>query len=638
MSRKRLQKHGLRPEQREIYMHTGSINETEQGKAAINPAVMAAATEEQLASPLWRISNLYTIQSASATGELAGPIPFVPTPEQQEVLHHIYVLGHEFLLIIKSRQLGLSTLLCIIILDSCLFGAGIQCSIVDKTQDDAVKKLDGKISYAWEALDSEFRTGWEKMKDNDGEFKIKISGADKSHESTIYAATSARGGTNHILFISEWGEVQWKDKNRSVEILTGALPTADHPGCLTVIETTWKGGKTGELWPIVETARKTPERLKGPKDTRLLFFGWWTGKHNRDHGDPAQITAKTHEYCDAAEHLIKRQLDNSQRLWWQKMKDKLKGSMSSEHPTTLDECLEALAVSAWFDAAGLQYQHEQAVSIESRINFGTITLQGQPPERTPGGWVSYGQAAFWKTTPEAQAVYRTIEEPREGESYLLYVDFCVGKQAVGSKDGDKSTRDTHSYGVIRAGRLDPFTKAYRKPQIVASCMADDRDPTPETIRRIVALHRWYGDCMTVPEINSMGDIAERLEAAGCTNIWTQQEGADGARQGTAKTTRVLGWLTTEGTRKQMLDNYQEIILQQSVIVSFLSHHHQMSVFLQNAKGRPEAASNEHDDHVTGPAIGFFCLPAATLYQPSRILTPQGGMRFGLEAQEFDPRG
>ena len=242
----------------------------------INQEVIDGATAAQMSSPTWRIHNIYTIQSATAAGDDAGPIPFRPTPEQNEVIDAIYLKGWEAIIIVKSRQLGMSTLICVIILDNLLFGSGIQCSIIDKTKDDAVKKLRGKIEYAWQSLGPDWKSAWKEIKANDSEFSVNTVNGSKETECSVYAALDARGGTNHFLFISEWGEIQVEDPKRSQRILNGALPTADHPGCQIVVETTWKGGKAGELWPLVNEALKVPESRKTPKDYRVLFFGWWT--------------------------------------------------------------------------------------------------------------------------------------------------------------------------------------------------------------------------------------------------------------------------------------------------------------------------------------------------------------------------
>ena len=103
-------------------------------------------------------------------------------------------------------------------------------------------------------------------------------------------------------------------------------------------------------------------------------------------------------------------------------------------------------------------------------------------------------------------------------------------------------------------------------------------------------------------------------AAGVKNMLSSGlVGADGAMPGTKKTTEVFGHLTTEGIRRQLLAEMQEMTLQQKWICTFNVILQQMSVFILNKKGRAEAAPTEHDDFVLGVGIGLFYLPHATKY-------------------------
>jgi hypothetical protein len=65
----------------------------------------------------------------------------------------------------------------------------------------------------------------------------------------LYAGTHSRGGSNSLLWVSEWGTIQATDIARSEEILTGALPWVGDGIC--VIESTWRGGRHGHLWGLV---------------------------------------------------------------------------------------------------------------------------------------------------------------------------------------------------------------------------------------------------------------------------------------------------------------------------------------------------------------------------------------------------
>jgi hypothetical protein len=569
--------------------------------------MMTAGTEEQMKSPLWRIRNLYSIRGLTGKAE-----KFVPFPEQEEILHNIYMDGHEKIVIPKARQLGCSTLIAIIILDSMLFGAGLQISIVDKTAIDAKKKLDEKIKYGWENLDPALKARYEVVNSNTEEWRIKRAGAKKEDESVVFAGESARGGTNQILWVSEWGTIGLSDKNRSTEILTGALPSADHPGCLTIVETTWKGGRQGDLWPIVNQAQMTPERFKGPRDWRIKFIAWWTSATYTDPGDASQLKPDTQDYFEKLQRITGRIFSNAQKLWWQKTGETQGMFMGREYPSTLDECFDAPTEGAFFDKEGLEFIHRTIMGpIGARVRFCDIQINGH--------------AADWMPRSENIAPFRVWEDPRDGFAYILSADFCVGKQASGSS----GKRDANSWSVWRAARLDPDTREMHPPMKVAACRIDDRCGTPEAVRRIQALARYYGDCMVIPEINNKDNICGQLEAGpnAVKNLWTQRTGADGAMPGQGKTEEVKGWLTTGtrdggGTRRQMLMTLQEAVREQMLLSADERMYSEMTTFIVNEKGRAEAAPGCFDDTVLEGAIGVHNMRSATVYRKANLQSAQ----------------
>jgi hypothetical protein len=574
--------------------------------------------EKDMSNPLWRIRNLYTIRSTEGK-----PIPFKPNDDQEKILNLIYRTGCERLVIPKARQLGMSTLIAIIMLDSILFGSGLQCSIVDATAADAKKKLDEKIKYAWDYLDPSLRARYVVINDNNDEFRIRLATLGKDGESFIFAGERARGGTNQILWISEWGTIGLSDKARSTEILTGALPSANHPNCLTIVETTWKGGRQGDLWPIVDLAMKTPERYKGNRDWRIHFVPWWKSEEYTDRGDPSQIRTSTHDYFDRLQRITGQHFAPEQRLWWQKTGDEQGMFMGREYPSTLDECFDAPTEGAFFDKEGLAFIHRTTITLGAKVRYCDININGY--------------AADWMPREERIAPFRIWEDPIPGFAYLLSADFCIGKQAAGSS----GKRDANSWSVWRAEFLDPTTREHFKVMKVAACHISDRCATPEAVRRIKYLARYYGDCMVIPEINNKDNICGQLiaEPHAVKNMWTQREGADGAMPGQSKTEEVMGWLTTgardgSGTRRQMLASLQEAVLQQRLLIPDERMYNEMMTFIVTEKGRAEAAPGCFDDTITEGAIGVHNLKSATVYDVQKLqsVQHQGGRDFSRFAQ------
>jgi hypothetical protein len=294
----------------------------------------APPTQEQLASPLWRIRNFYTIRNRKGK-----PLKFTPTPEQDKVLNEIYVLKRKKIFIPKARQLGMSTLVAIIILDSILFGTGVQISISDFVAGNAKKKLEEKIVYAFDKMPAEWKAGWQVVTHNkqSGEFRIRakhLEGVDK--ESAVYAGDSIRGGTNQLIHLSELGETQIKAPERARETIEGGMPSAEDS--IIIIETTWHGGKHGQLYRILDDALTTPDVEKDPdKDFFVMFFSWDTEPTYIHNGDPASITKETHSYFDGLTARNGKTYSNQQRLWYQKQKAKYGERVYSIYPSEIAE-------------------------------------------------------------------------------------------------------------------------------------------------------------------------------------------------------------------------------------------------------------------------------------------------------------
>lgn len=291
--------------------------------------------EESITDWRWRFTNLYHIKPA----DKRASILFDPKPEQWDILEAIYGRGEVRLAILKSRQLGFSTLLALIALDMAMWMAGFTTGIVDQTQPDSHKKLD-KVYFAWKRLPVELKSQYRVESESKGEFAISVEGEPGKIDetSTIYAGTNARGGTHQLLWISEWGPIQVEDAGRSDKIADGALPSAEDG--IVVVETTWRGGRTGRLYEEVVKPAITMEknRMWTKADWKVYFFTWWTDPKHNFNGDASQITEDCLEYFyDLETGEEKIVLKDSQKLWYFK-KAWVKGyKRFEEFPSIRDE-------------------------------------------------------------------------------------------------------------------------------------------------------------------------------------------------------------------------------------------------------------------------------------------------------------
>lgn len=288
-----------------------------------------------LRDPLRRICNLYWIKDADG-----HEIKFVPNFAQRVVLYVIYILGVKRLAIPKARQLGFSTLFAIICLDETHFSNGKQASIVDQTQADASEKLD-KVRFAWEKLPADFRR--EEKTNNGTELEFQNS-------SRIIGGKRARGGTNQVLHISEWGPIAFDDPARSTEIKTGAIPSVSGETGKIFAESTHKGGKGGDWYDLIKRSLETPPEHRTAKDFEVLFFPWYLEPRYVLEGDFSQISKECHKYLDELEPKLGVKFTPQQRLFYFVTLREQGDSIFAEYPTTLEETWKVAVPGAIYSA------------------------------------------------------------------------------------------------------------------------------------------------------------------------------------------------------------------------------------------------------------------------------------------------
>ncbi|GAA5497555.1 hypothetical protein Rhal01_03751 [Rubritalea halochordaticola] len=293
---------------------------------------VAALCEARLGDWRWRFWNLYYIEPADDRPKVL----FEPREEQEEILRALYERGEMAVAILKARQLGFSTLLALICLDMQLFRAGYKIGIVDQNKEDAVKKL-GKLLFAWENLPKALRDCYRVLVDNNGEFTLRCRAAQGDEvASTVYAGKNARGGTHQMLWISEWGAIQFEDPRRSDKIADGALPSAKEG--ITVVESTWRGGKTGRLYTdVVEPALQIAEEQRSQRDWRVYFFPWWLDEAYVWEGEQSQISEECAQYFAQLESRYGVELSGHQRLWYYKRAWPKREKRYEEFPSVLEE-------------------------------------------------------------------------------------------------------------------------------------------------------------------------------------------------------------------------------------------------------------------------------------------------------------
>ena len=212
----------------------------------------------ELADKAWRLRNLYKIKDKEG-----NIIDFTPN-WAQEVLYRPHYLN----IILKARQLGVTTYFAILFLDTCLFNHNVNAAIVADSKPVAREIFIDKVKFAYDNLPDFIKNSIPAFRDNVHEMRF-------ANGSVFRVATSLRGGTIQLLHISEFAKICQENPTKANEIISGALNTVQ-AGQFVCIESTARG-REGHFYNICREAQSLQDSKAdlGKLDWKLWFFPWW---------------------------------------------------------------------------------------------------------------------------------------------------------------------------------------------------------------------------------------------------------------------------------------------------------------------------------------------------------------------------
>ena len=250
---------------------------------------------------------------------------------------------HNFDIVLKARQLGITTFFCVYLLDKVLWGENIQAGIIAHTLDDASNIFRDKLKYAFDQLHPNIRKLFKTVGDSAKELAF-------SHGSIIRVGTSLRSSTLQYLHISEFGKICAKYPERAREIITGSLNTV-HSGQSIFIESTAEG-KEGYFYEMCEKAEKDTklslidDNKLSNLDFKFFFFPWY--KHPEyTIGVPVNIPTHLEEYFASLSNKG-IQLTDPQKWWYVKKYETQQEDMLREFPSFPAEAFQASQEGNWY--------------------------------------------------------------------------------------------------------------------------------------------------------------------------------------------------------------------------------------------------------------------------------------------------
>jgi len=292
------------------------------------PSNIANADFERryLSNKLWRLNNCYTV-----IGKQGAPVLFRMNYAQHKVYARTRV--HSRVIILKSRQQGISTFWLVCYFDDGLFCPFLTIGLMAQGTDEASTLLN-RTKFLWDTLDPSVKSflGVGTEKDNTKEYTF-------SNNSTIFIRTSFRSATLQRLHISELGKIANMYPKRAKEVKTGTLQ-ALAPGMTGVIESTAEGDNMFKsTWD--ESILALYSGQMGPKDFYPIFLSWLD--------DPDCLLDVTQAVDESAREYFKeledklegRKLSVEQKNFWIAQRRELGGDIFQEYPATAEEAFTA---------------------------------------------------------------------------------------------------------------------------------------------------------------------------------------------------------------------------------------------------------------------------------------------------------
>lgn len=215
-------------------------------------------TQEELNSKLWRLTHLYYI-----TDKSGREILFNLNWAQKE----LYEKEWHQMLVLKARQLGVTTYFSINFLDDCFWYPNTNAGIIAHRKEDAEDIFKKKVKYAYDRMPAWTRTFNSATNDRSGELAFE-------NGSSYRVSTGFRSGTYQRLLVSEFGKICAKSPEVAKEIVTGSLNTVSSDQIIAIESTA--EGRSGYFYDYCQQAQAIQQsgRELTPMDMRFFFFPW----------------------------------------------------------------------------------------------------------------------------------------------------------------------------------------------------------------------------------------------------------------------------------------------------------------------------------------------------------------------------
>ncbi len=280
--------------------------------------------KKYLSNKLWRLNNIYKV--INKAGESV-------TFRMNKAQHKVYGAArrHPRLIILKSRQQGISTFWLVSMFDDAICCPYLNVGLMAQGTDEAATLLE-RTKYLWDSISPGVKAFF-----NVSITKDNLKEVGFGNRSTIFIRVSFRSATLQRLHISEYGKIANANPLRAKETKTGTLQALAQ-GNIGVIESTAEGNNDFKrMWDGATIALNTNQLTA--KDFLPIFLSWL------DDPDCAldQVQTETKESVEYFNKLAKDgiQATQEQRNFWIAQYRELGTDIFQEYPATPEEAFMA---------------------------------------------------------------------------------------------------------------------------------------------------------------------------------------------------------------------------------------------------------------------------------------------------------
>ena len=446
--------------------------------------------------------------------------------------------------VLKARQLGISTYIVARFLIKCLVVPGTHAVIISHEKQATIKLL-RKAKFFIDMLRQD---GIAVNTDYDSKYEMTFPDTNSS----LYIGTAgqkafARGDTITDVHGSE--VAFWENAE---ELMRGIIGTLT-PNAEVFLEST-ANGAGGYFYNICQKA------IEGKSEWRFHFYPW-TDEPLYQTKLPQTIPLWTKEELELHDKGL-----SWPRLYWRRKKVNDYDSLDeflAEYPLTAEEAF-VVTGACYFDKPTLRLYNTLARPPQ---NIGTVEMVG---------------AAARFNRFEAKAPISFWEHPRAGMEYLIS---CDASEGIDDEQSDFTVAQVLNRGTLKQ----------------AAVLCDKMDPL-DAASLLYALGAYYGWPWLAVESNGPGlAVLLKLQELGYPRLYRQKRLDLEAQQLADK----LGWQTSAQTRTPMLSSFRGMLKRQLIHVLDTRLLRECTTFCRQRDGHFAANSGCHDDHVMSMAIAAY---------------------------------